>query len=102
MILDFCGFKVEGTPDEILDLIEQSAIPRDKRKKQEAAVPEPERQPKQPKAKPKNCKDLDVGKIKALRDAGWTLEKIADEMHCSAQTVANKLKTMEVQNESDH
>lgn len=92
MTLDFCGFNVEGTPDEILYLIELW----DKRKKQEAAVPEPERQPKQPKAKPKNCKDLDVGKIKALRDAGWTLEKIADEMHCSAQTVANKLKAMEV------
>lgn len=98
MILDFCGFKVEGTPDEILYLIEL----RDKRKKQGETAQAPERQPKQPKAKPNHYKDLDVGKIKALRDAGWTLEKIADEMHCSAQTVANKLKAMEVQNESDH
>lgn len=36
-------------------------------------------------------KDLDDGKIRALRKAGWTLEKIADEMGCSIQTVANRL-----------
>lgn len=37
---------------------------------------------------------LDDGKIKALRNAGWTLEKIADEMHCAPQTVANHLNAM--------
>lgn len=36
-------------------------------------------------------KALDDGKIRALRKAGWTLEKIADEMGCSIQTVANRL-----------
>ena len=36
-------------------------------------------------------KDLDDGKIRALRKAGWTLEKIADEMGCSPQTVKNRL-----------
>ena len=41
--------------------------------------------------KPK--KTYDIGKIKALRDAGWTLKKIAEEMGgCSPQTIANKLK----------
>ena len=51
-----------------------------------------------PKAEPKKQgakKELDMGKAKALRKAGWTLEKIADEMGCSAQTIANKLKGAE-------
>lgn len=34
---------------------------------------------------------LDLGKIVALRMAGWSLEKIGDEMGCSAQTIANHL-----------
>ena len=39
-----------------------------------------------------NKKNLDLGKIAALRNAGWSLEKIGDEMGCSAQTVANHLE----------
>jgi ribosome-binding protein aMBF1 (putative translation factor) len=34
---------------------------------------------------------FDEGKARALRNAGWSLEKIADEMKCSPQTVANHL-----------
>lgn len=37
----------------------------------------------------KNKKKLDDGKICALRRAGWNWDKIADEMHCSAQTALN-------------
>lgn len=36
--------------------------------------------------------DLDMGKVKALRDAGWTLKEIADEMHVAPSTISNKLK----------
>ena len=36
-------------------------------------------------------KQLDMGKIKVLRDAGWTLEKIADEMGVSAPTISSRL-----------
>lgn len=48
-------------------------------------------------AKPKQVrgpykKVLDVGKMRALRDAGWSYEKIADEMRCGASTVYKKLK----------
>ena len=32
---------------------------------------------------------LDTGKMTALRNAGWSYEKIADEMGCSAGTVWN-------------
>lgn len=50
--------------------------------------------PKQPK-KACNALNLDIGKIKALRKAGWTLAKIADEMRCSTQTIANHLARAE-------
>ena len=36
--------------------------------------------------------DIDMGKVKALRDAGWTLKEIADEMHVVPSTISNKLK----------
>ena len=36
--------------------------------------------------------DLDMGKVKALRDAGWTLKEIAEEMHVAPSTISNKLK----------
>lgn len=35
---------------------------------------------------------VDSGKIKALRRAGWSADKIADEMRCSLATVYNHLK----------
>ena len=34
---------------------------------------------------------LDMGKVKALRNAGWSFEKIAEEFKCSAQTIINHL-----------
>lgn len=36
--------------------------------------------------------DIDMGKVKALRGAGWTLKEIADEMHVAPSTISNKLK----------
>lgn len=45
-------------------------------------------------------KPIDDGKIGALRKAGWSLVKIADEMGCSPQTVANRLAKMEAENEN--
>lgn len=43
-----------------------------------------------PKSKPAK-KEIDRGKIVALRDAGWEVKDIAGEMHCSAQTIYNVL-----------
>ena len=45
----------------------------------------------QAKKQAKKQAGLDTGKIKALRNAGWSLQKIADEMGCCTQTVANVL-----------
>ena len=48
--------------------------------------PEPEKQ-KKPK--------VDTGKIKALADAGWSAQKIAEEMGLSAPTIRRYLKETE-------
>lgn len=41
-------------------------------------------------------KELDVGKVKALHDAGWSLPKIADEMGVSVPTIRTRLREMGV------
>lgn len=53
--------------------------------------PEVKAQPKQAAGK----KPLDDKKMLALRKAGWSYEKIADEMGCAVQTVINHIKEME-------
>lgn len=49
--------------------------------------------PKKAKRKP-----IDIGKVKALHNAGWSLQKIADEMCCSAQNIS-KIINREKDNE---
>ena len=61
--------------------------------------PEPEPDPEEPKESetptskyaPKN---LDNGKIAALHRAGWSNEKIADEMGVTGVTIGNRIKKM--------
>ena len=66
--------------------------------KEEEAQPEvePEEEKKDPDpAKPsggRKALDFDLGKAISLRRGGWTLTKIADEMGCAPQTVANYLE----------
>ena len=50
--------------------------------------------PKESKPAP-NKKKLDDGKMLALRKAGWTYAKIADEMGCAEQTVINHIRDKE-------
>ena len=58
--------------------------------------PKPKKEKPAPVKKPgKNRKPLDDGKMLALRKAGWTYDKIADEMRCSTQTVINHIKDKE-------
>ena len=52
-----------------------------------------------PVVDPKKRK-YDSGKIKALRDAGWTISAIAGEMKCADQTVRNILKDLENTNDA--
>ena len=46
------------------------------------------------KEKTKKKKPIDDGKIAALRDGGWSLGAIADELGCCPQTIANRLNAM--------
>lgn len=45
------------------------------------------------KQEPKKRKRIDYGKIMALRNAGWSNEKIADEMHMTKASVATAIST---------
>ena len=54
----------------------------------------PEQKDEKTSAPKKKQSKIDTGKIKALREGGWTLAGIAREMGCSQQTVANHLKKM--------
>lgn len=47
--------------------------------------------PKDPK-KQGNRKQIDLGKIAALYNAGWSVRNIAAEMHCAEQTIRNHLQ----------
>ena len=100
MRIDYYGFPIEGTPEEMYRLIELLSEPEEATVTIEG-LPEPEPEQvmktvlKAQKAQRKSTtkKELDIGKMKALRKAGWSFQKIADEMGvASAQTIANHLK----------
>ena len=66
--------------------------------------PEPEPKPKtepksktKPKAEPKKSgpAGIDHGKLIALHKAGWSIEKIADELGCTTTTVRNHIRQEE-------
>ena len=82
---DLCESCFEAVDNAVLQEIQigrdLANIEKAKQKKLAATVA-----PKLEKRKP-----LDMGKVRALRDAGWTLEKIADEMGVSAPTISNRL-----------
>lgn len=68
--------------------VEEQKAPEPK----EEAKEEPKPAPKKPGAKKPGPKPIDHGKIMALRRAGWSVAKIADEMRCAEQTVRNHIK----------
>ena len=92
MIIKFKEYDIVAQPAEVFELMELAAGI-----KEEVTVkPEVKLEEVAP-AKPKQVrgpykKVLDVGKMKALRKANWTLAQIADEMRCSESTVCKKLK----------
>ena len=71
----------------ILDKGEEEPEPVPEEKK-----PEPKPAPKAKEPAKKTKKALDVGKMVACYKAGWSMAKIADELGCTPQTVANNLK----------
>lgn len=58
------------------------------------SVKPPESVPELPKAEPakrKRRNSIDIGKIMALKNAGWNVGKIADEMGMQPQSVSNAI-----------
>lgn len=111
MVIKYQDYDITGTPAEVMELINMTtkqtkAVPVDMNEcdgeicvgdcdKCDKSTEPPVKmvKPKQVRNRPKHYKkELDVPKMKALRAANWTLAQIADEMRCSPQTVANKLK----------
>lgn len=96
MIINYKGYDITGTPAEIHEFlfvaervdapatVQVTGLPEAEPKKVAEAVVK-----KQTKARKA---DFDTGKARALREAGWTFAKIADEMGVAPQTVANHLK----------
>ena len=101
------GFEITGSAAEVMDLINLAAgeakpapVVTDEYNGEicvgdcdKCDIPQKPKVKTVKKTKSKTAKrELDVPKMKALRNANWTLAQIADEMHCSVQTVSNKLK----------
>lgn len=42
-----------------------------------------------------------MGKVGALRKAGWSIRKIAEDMHVDPATIANRLREEAAKNEGD-
>lgn len=71
---------------------------RNQEPKEEGKEDEKKEDPKQTKQDDDSFvikKRLDMGKIRALRAAGWTYDKIGAEMGVSGNTIANHLRAME-------
>ncbi len=108
MIIKYMDYEITGTPAEVKEFIDMTAnkskaVPVDMNECDgEIRVGDCDKcdkatEQKVKPAKPKQVrgpykKVLDVGKMRALRNANWSYAKIADEMRCSESTVYKKLK----------
>ena len=91
--MDCCYNCLPAFINEIPDDLPMRMIPTDLAVSSESD-PEEEKNDPEP-AKPsggRKALDFDLGKAISLRRGGWTLSKIAEEMNCAPQTVANYLE----------
>lgn len=70
------------------------AKPEAMEKKPAETAAETKDKPEPPKPEATNKKQIDVGKMKALRNAGWSMKQIAEEMQLAPSTVCGYLKKM--------
>lgn len=107
MELKYKDYTVTGNGDEIAELIfcmehidrALPAQPTMRISTSPAIIETPET----PKAAIRKAprKEVDWGKAKALRDAGWSYDKIGEELRISGVTVSAHLKAMEQEVEAD-
>ena len=84
IIKNFRGYDIEATVEEVKKLLADDPD-------QEEVIQAPEPEPEKPKKSNKKI-ELDMGKVKALRAAGRTVEWIADDMKVSPATIYKRLK----------
>ena len=89
MIIKFNGYDIAATIDEVRALLTDAAP-------EKVIVQAPEPEPEKPKKSNKKI-EIDMGKVKALRAAGRTVEWIADDMKVSPATIYKRLKEEEEQ-----
>ena len=83
--------KLRSLLDEKADVnLNKPELNRNKQQKTAKNNIKPQKTESKPAAK-KGKKRIDAGKIRALKKAGWSVPKIADEMRCSQATVYNYL-----------
>lgn len=85
MKINLEGYELTGTPAEMLELLDLLS-------EEVAAVEEPAPETPEPAPKPKPAsKKVDWNKAAALRKAGWSFEKIGEELGVSGVTVSAHL-----------
>lgn len=107
MEIKYKNYVITGKSDEIAELIFcmehiDRALPAQPtmRISTSPAVIETPETPKAAIRKPAR-KEVDWGKAKALRDAGWSYDKIGEELRISGVTVSAHLKAMEQEAEAE-
>lgn len=86
MKINLEGYDLIGTPAEMLELLDLLSD-------EVAAVEEPAPDtPEKPAPKKTGGKKVDWSKAAALRKAGWSFEKIGEELGVSGVTVSAHLK----------
>lgn len=99
---DFNSIKAETAVDIWEKLNEE--IPEAKKPVLNWEIPEEKKIEKKKTEKAEktvSVKVIDDGKIRALKNAGWSVPKIADEMRCSEVTIYNHLKKMGYKEEKE-
>ena len=92
MKIEYRGYEVFGTPAEIIELVNLSggvAAPDPDHAQADKPV-KPVPKPKRPADKPAG-KKVDWAKAAALRKAGWSYDKIGEELGVSGVTVSTHL-----------
>ena len=77
--------------ERIREALPKPEATKEEEPKEEKPKPEATKEEEPKEEKPKR-KRIDQGKVLALAKAGWSAQKIADEMGCSVPAVYNALK----------
>lgn len=88
IIKNYKGYDIEATVEEVRELL---GIAPDRGEVIQGPMADPEPEPEKPKKSNKKI-ELDMGKVKALRAAGRSVEWIADDMRVSPATIYKRLK----------